>query len=112
VLKGVGPSAHNKADLNRLLALASGFNGAYESLGYRLEYSENDDSRAVLLKQLEEPAKECKLVFECLQERLGNANFIQQHIIGSRFDTKFKKCIDRLRDQKELFELVMQADQQ
>jgi hypothetical protein len=40
VLKNVGASAHNKADLNRLLALASGFKGSYESLGYRLEYSE------------------------------------------------------------------------
>ena len=112
VLKNVGPSAYNKADLNRLLGLVSGFKGAYESLEYRLEYSEDNESRAKLLRQLEEPAKECKLVLECLRERLENINFVRQYIVGNRLDKKFKACMDRLKDQKELFELLMQADQQ
>jgi len=55
--------------------------------------------------------KECKLELECLQERLKDGNFIRQYIIGSRFDKKFKKSVDRLKGQKELFELVTQVDQ-
>lgn len=112
VLQNVGPSAHNKADLNRLLGLASGFKGAYEALACRLEYGEDDDSRAVLLKQLEAPANECKFVLECIRERLANANFVRMYILGSRFDKKFGKCVERLKDEKELFELVLYSDQQ
>jgi hypothetical protein len=77
-----------------------------------LQYSEDDDSRADLLKHLEQPAKECKLVLGCIRERLENANFVRQYILGSRFDEKFKRCIERLKDEKELFELMMEVDQQ
>lgn len=110
-LTNVGSSDHNKTDLNRLLGLANGFKGAYESLEYRLN-GEDDESRATLLRHLKEPAKECKMVLKCLQERLEKISFIGQYIVGLHFDKKFKKCIERFREQKELFELMMQVDQQ
>lgn len=112
VLKKVGPSAHNKRDLNRLLSLASGFKGVYESLEYSLTYSEHDESRAALLKSLEQPARECKLVLQCIREHLENTNFVRQYIIGSHFDDKFKRCIERLKDERNLFEMILQVDQQ
>ena len=112
VLKNVGPSAYNKADLNRLLGLASEFKGACESLVRRLEHSEDDESRTKLLRQLEGPAKECELVLKYLQDRLEDRSFVRQYIIGSRLDKKFKACMDRLKVQKDFFELVMQTEQQ
>jgi hypothetical protein len=108
----VGSSRHDKDELRRLLSLACGFKGAYESLEYDLIHGEDEDSQAKLVEKLLQPAKECKIVIECLRRRLESVNFFKQHIIGIKFNKQFQTCIQRLKDEKELLELVMQVDEQ
>jgi hypothetical protein len=112
LLKRVGPSDHNKADLNRILQVVSGFNGAYEGLKLCLQFNENDQARLSMLQHLEGLLKDTKEVLEFLESRLKNVRFVGQYIIGSNWDGRFKKHLKRLEDAKALFELAMHADQQ
>lgn len=112
LLKRVGPSDHCKAELNRVLKVVSGFSGAYEGLKVHLEFNEKDEARLSMLQHLEEPLQRSKQALDILEERLQNVGFIGQYIIGSTWDKKFKRCLQRLDDAKELFELAMLADQQ
>ena len=50
------------------------------------------------------------MVLEFLKKRLKKINSIGQYIVGNYFDKEFKKCIDRFKEQKELFELIMQVN--
>ena len=112
LLKRLGPSEHNKADLNRILQVVSEFNGAYEGFKLCLKYNERDHARLSMLQHLEGPLKDTKEVLEFLESRLQNVRFMGQYIIGSNWDGRFKKQLKRLEDAKALFELAMHADQQ
>ena len=111
LLKRVGPSNHNKADLDRILQVVSGFNGAYEGIKLCLQYNEKDHARLSMLQHLKDPLKDTKEVLKSLENRLKNVRIAGQYIVGSHWDGKFKKQLKRLEDAKALFELAMHADQ-
>ncbi len=71
LLKNVSPSEHSRQDLNRLLGTISGLKGVYEGLELHLQCSEEGELRNALLRQLEEPIKDCKLVLQCLNRGLN-----------------------------------------
>ena len=112
LLKRIGPSDHCKAELNRVLKIVSGFSGAYEGLKVHLEFNEKDEARLSMPHHLEEPLQRSKQALDTLEERLKTVGFIGQYIIGSTWDTKLRRCLQRLDDAKDLFELAMLADQQ
>ena len=112
LLKHVGPSSHGRADLNRILQVVSGFNGAYEGLKLSLQFNETDHTRMSTLQHLEGPLRDSRAALELLQNRLENLGRLGQYIIGSTWDGKLKNCLKRLEDSKALFELAMHADQQ
>jgi hypothetical protein len=112
LLKRVGPSDHGKKDLNRILKSICGFRGAYDGLKSHLEFNEEDQARLSTLQHLEEPLRDCKQTLEVLEKRLKTVRFVGQYIIGNFWDGRLKKCLHRLENAKELFELALHADQQ
>ncbi len=111
LLRRLGPSDHHAMDLHRMLRSMTSFLGAYEALK---RISEVDDNKRDLsmTNYVDEPLRECKMVLEYIEDRLRNVNFIGQYVIGSTWDRRFKKCLARLDEAKELFELAVYADQQ
>ncbi len=112
LLQRAGRSDHNRADLNRILQVVTGFSGAYEGLKLCLQFNENDHARLSTLQHLEGPLKDSKAVLELLQKRLENMGFMSQFILGSTWDGRLKKILKRMEDAKALFELAMHSDQQ
>ena len=109
LLKRVGPSDHNKSDLTRIQKVVYGFHGAYQGLKLHLEINEEDRTRLSEL-DLEGSLRVCKEVLDVLQQRLRTVTFVGQYIVGRLWDGKLKKCVKRLEDAKELFELALHAD--
>ena len=89
-MRFVGPSAHGKADPNQVLQVVSGFTGAYEGLKICLEFNEHDHTRLSTLQHLEGPLRDAKAALELLKKRLENIGRLDQYIIGSIWDGKFK----------------------
>ena len=112
LLKRIGPSNYSKKDLNNVLISLYAFRGAYEGLRLHLELNGEDEARLSALQHLEQPLSECKRALDKIEKRLRNLNFIGQHVIGSFWDGGMKKCLQRLDEAKELFELALHADQQ
>lgn len=112
LLQSVGRSDHDRADLNRILQVVTGFGGSYEGLKLCLQFNENDHSRLSSLQHLEGPLKDSKAVLEFLQKRLENMGFVNQFILGKIFDGKLKRSLKVLEDAKALLELAMHSDQQ
>lgn len=112
LLKRVGPSDYSKKELNHVLKALYGFRGAYEGIKSYLELNEDDEARLSTLKELEAPLRDCKVALEFLEERLRNVNFVGKYIVGSLWDGRFRRLLQRLEDAKGLFELALHADQQ
>jgi hypothetical protein len=112
LLKRVGPSDHSKKDLNSILKVLYGFRGAYEGIKSYYALNEEDEARLSALKELEGPLRDCKVALEVLEERLKSVNFVGQYIVGSFWDRRLRKLLQRLEDAKDLFELALHADQQ
>jgi hypothetical protein len=111
LLNRVGPSSHSKDDLNRILDTINGFQGSYTELQSFLKINEEDEARLSALQHLEKPLQKCNEALEFLRKRLDGLNFIGQHVIGSVWDAKLKKCLERLSEAKDLFDLAMRRDQ-
>lgn len=111
IAKRVGPSSHNISQLNRIIAVVSGFRAAYQGLRLCLGLDERDEARNTALQYLEGPLKESKAILDFLQERLRNVSLIGQHVVGILWDKKLKDYMKRLEDARSLFELATHADQ-
>jgi hypothetical protein len=112
LLQQVGPSKHDKRELNRILGIIYGFRGVFDGLKSYLEFNEEDHARLSSLQQLEQPLQDCKQALGAVKHRLDNLNFVGQYIVGSRWDGKLNKLLHTLDEAKKLFELVLHADQQ
>ena len=109
LLKRIGPSDHNKKDLAHIQSVVYGMHGAYQGLKLHLEIDEEDRARLSELN-LEESLQVCQEVLDILSERLSTVKILGQYIVGRLWDEKLKKCVKRLEDAKELFELALHAD--
>ena len=109
LLKRVGPSDHNKKDLLHIHKVVYGMHGAYQGLKLHLEIDAEDRARLSEL-DLEGSLRVCQEVLDLLSERLRTVNFFGQYIVGSLWDGKLKKCVKRLEEAKEIFELALHAD--
>ena len=109
LLKRVGPSDHNKKDLTYIRQVVYGMHGVYQGLKLHLEINEEDRARLSEL-DLEGSLRVCKEVLDVLNGRLQSVTFVGQYIVGRLWDGKLKKCVKRLEDAKELFELALHTD--
>jgi hypothetical protein len=111
LLKRVKPSDHSSKDLNHILKIVCSFRGAYEGLKLRLEVNEEDEARLSAFQHLRGPLEDCNAALELLQTKLKDRHFVR-YILGGQWDRTLKKCLERLEDGKELFELALSADHQ
>jgi hypothetical protein len=112
LLKRVKPSDHSSKDLNHILKIVCSFRGAYKGLKLRLEVNEEDEARLSAFQHLRGPLEDCNAALELLQTKLKDRHFVRRYILGGQWDRTLKKCLERLEDGKELFELALSADHQ
>jgi hypothetical protein len=109
--KVLGPSEFGSSDLNSMTTALYGFNGAVKSFQTHLEIYEDDEARLSSLQYLKPVLKQCEEALHIMEDFVGKSSFIGKHVIGPRFDYKLKASLKALEGAKELFMLVLHADQ-
>ena len=107
----LGPSSRNKDDLNRILAALCGFRGALEGLKAYMEFNTHDSIRMTAIQHLDRPLQDCKDTLAMVESRLKNANLVGKYVVGTFWDRKLDKCLQKLDEAKSLLDLSMRADQ-
>lgn len=110
LLKRFGPSDHSKTDLNRILKTIQGFQDSCNNLKSQLDAHPENEARLCSYRYLDEPLRLCQeaLIFLC--KRLENPSFISQHKVGSKWDIKLKRCLQRLDEAKDVLQLALCMD--
>ncbi|TGO45312.1 hypothetical protein BCON_0403g00060 [Botryotinia convoluta] len=107
--KKVGPSEHNRTDLERMLKTLRRFLASYQGLK-NIAAIDESEGRFCLVEQAEQPWKECQEIINEVQQRLEE-NLFHRWVRGSSWDRKIKKCLSTFDDVREQFDIAIQSDQ-
>ena len=110
LVKRFEPSDHSKPNLYRILQTIQGFQDTCNDLKSRLNAHPENEARLSTYQHLDEPLRLCREALKFLHKRLDGLNFIDQHIVGNRWDSKLKKCLQRLDETKDLLKLALCRD--
>lgn len=110
LLKRFGPSDHCKHDLEGILKTIEGFHDLCNDLKSRLTVDPENEVRRSAIQHLDKPLQLCKEALEFLQSRLDGPTIIGQYVVGIKWDNKFKKCLQRLNDAKDLLKFALCND--
>lgn len=110
LLKRFGSSNHSNTDLNRILKTIEAFQDSCNDLKSHLETNPENEARLSTYQRLKEPLQLCQEALKFLRKRLERPTFIGQHIVGSNWDAKLKKCLQRLDEAKDLLRLARYRD--
>jgi hypothetical protein len=110
--KWIGPSVFSSCDLKSMEAALYEFNGVMKTFQTHLEIHEDDEARLNSLEYLKPALEQCGVALEIIRAFVEGCGFIGKHVIGPKFDKKFKDSLKALDRAKELFMLALQADQQ
>ena len=110
LLKRFGPSDHSTTDLNRIWKTIQGFQESCNDLKSHLGADPENEGRLSTYQHLDEPLRLCRKALEFLQKRLESRHFIGQYLVGNKWDSKLKKCQQRLDEAKDLLKLALCGD--
>lgn len=109
LIKQIGPSKHDKAELTQLVATLVSLQRTYALLEEFLE--QNDGYQAAMRDNLVAPIKQCVEAISILRARLELSNSVKKFALGKGWDGKLDKCKKVLDDTRSLFDWAMQIDQ-
>lgn len=105
-----GSSDHSRTDLHRILKNIQGFQDSCNDLKSYLDAHPENEARFSTYQRLDEPLRLCRGALEFLRKRLESLNFIGQYVVGNKWDSKLKKCLQRLDEAKDLLKLALRGD--
>ncbi|KAJ6438994.1 hypothetical protein O9K51_08397 [Purpureocillium lavendulum] len=108
----IGPSEFSTSELRTLTTALYDFNGAIKTFQTHLEICEENEARLVSLEYLENALTRCGQALEIINQFMERRRVMDKVLLGPKFDRKLKASLAILQGAKELFMLVVQADQQ
>lgn len=109
VVNGLGPSAHGKQDLQRLVGLLISLAYSYDAL-QKFIVESPEDQHSAIRETLENPQDECVKVLSLLRMRLETQKFLSKFIRGAKWDKNLDTCIRVLEDVRNSFDLALHVD--
>lgn len=107
LMKRFESSDHSKPDLYRILQTIQGFQDTCNDLKSRLDAHFENEVRLSTYQHFDEPLRLCRKALKFLHKKLDGLNFISQHIVENRWNSKLKKCLQRLNEVKDLLKLAL-----
>lgn len=110
--KWIGPSEFSSSELTTLTTALYDFNGAIKTFQTHLEIHEDNEARLLSLEYLENAMSRCSQALDVIKQFMDRGTVMKRAMLGPKFDGKLKSSLTVLQGAKELFMLVVQADQQ